>query len=347
MNLTRIFWFMVSALLFSSCVDQQPVREKINPDDMILWSQLPNEKIVFMSKADSPQGELYLIDKEGNITRLTYNNRHENNPALSFDGGKVAFHGGDINNPLSWEIYILDLESMEESRLTDNNVLDGHPDWSPDGRNIVFASYLDAEGNPSAGEIYIINVDGSNLTQLTDSPWEDSDPEWSPDGAKIVFKSTRDTKMSGREEIYVMDADGGNVRRLTITSGNQSDHDPSWSPDSKSIVFLRFEGERLWSDLMNPEVFPERWQEIVPVNTHTVDLSGNDRRITDVEHISGLPYYSADGLKILTLRLDFSTVGGYITGGNFRLFLMDIDGGNQKQLISDSRHTPTMEYFEW
>lgn len=229
---------------------------------------------------------------------------------------------------MSFEIHILDLETGEEIRLTHNNVLDGHPDWSPCGTKIVFASYRDARGNPGAGDIYIIDIHSRNITQLTDSLWEDSDPEWSPDGTKIVYKSTSNTRLSGREEIYVMHSDGTNVQRLTTTSGTQSDHDPGWSPDSKTIVFLRFEGTRPWTDLMKPDILKNHWQEIIPVNTHTVDLNGKDKRITNVDHIAGISYFSADGKKILALRLEFITKKNQLAGGNYRLILMDPDGIN-------------------
>ncbi len=148
-----------------------------------------------MSKADSPEGELYQLDKYGQITRLTNNNRHENNPALSFDGKKAIFNGGAEDNLLTWEIFILDLETGQETQLTNNNVIDAHADWSPDGSKIVFGSFRDAQGNPfGTADIYVMNTDGSGLTQLTSSSWEDNDPEWSPDGTKIVFKSTRNTQ---------------------------------------------------------------------------------------------------------------------------------------------------------
>ena len=69
-----------------------------------------------MSRKDSPEGELYLLDKNGTITRLTNNHRHENNPAISFDGKKIAFNGGEEGNQLTWEIYTLDLETMKETQ---------------------------------------------------------------------------------------------------------------------------------------------------------------------------------------------------------------------------------------
>jgi len=327
-------------IIGTSCRDNKP--------DPALWKEQPNEMIVFMSKADSPEGELYLLDKSGKTSRLTYNNRHENNPAFSPDRKKVAFHGGDINDPLTWDIYVIDLETKEETRLTNNNFLDGHPDWSPDGNKIVFASFRDAQGNPSGtADIYVINIDGSGLMQLTDSKWEDNDPEWSPDGTKITFKSTRNTQQSAREEIHVMDTNGGNVQRLTTTNGWQSDHDPSWSPDGKTIVFNRYEGSRPWTDIYDPAILKDYWQEIIPWNIYKIDLDGEVVKLTDVDYTAGLPVFSVDGSKILYLRLDFNLINSQLAGADHRLILLEPDGIKNKQLIPDDRHTPTLEYFDW
>ena len=316
--------------------------------DLALWKEQPNEAIVFMSKVDSPEGELYLLDENGQTSRLTNNNRHENNPAFSPDRKKVTFHAGNINDPLTWDIYVIDLDTKVETRLTNNYVLDGHPDWSPDGFNIVFASFRDTHGNPSAtADIFIANVDGTGLRQLTNSSWEDNDPEWSPDGTKITFKSTRNSQQSAREEIYIMDADGGNVQRLTTTSGWQSDHDPSWSPDGRTIVFNRYEGSRPWTDINNPAILKDYWQEIIPWNIYKVDLSGDVYKLTNIDYTSGLPVFSGDGSKILFLRLDFNLINNQLAGADHRLILMDPDGTDQEQLIPDDRHTPTLEYFDW
>jgi len=335
-----LFVLLIPVILGISC--------SVSKTDSALWNEQPNEQIIFMSKADSPEGELYLLDKSGEIIRLTNNNLHENNPSLSPDGKKAAFHGGNINDPLTWEIYIIDLETKEEMRLTDNNVLDGHPDWSPDGSKIVFASFRDAQGNPyGRADIYTMNIDGTELTQLTDSPWEDNDPEWSPDGKKIAFKSTRNTQQDAREEIYIMDADGINVQRLSSTSGWQSEHDPSWSADSNAIVFNRYDGKRSWTDIANPDVLKDYWQEIIPWNVYRADLNGEVLQLTDDDYTSGLPVYSIDGSEILFLKLDFYIINDQLAGADHRLILMDSDGNNQKQLLPDDRHTPTLEYFDW
>ena len=62
---------------------------------------------------------------------------------------------------------------------------------------------------------------------------DDTDPAWSPDGTRIAFGSNRD----GDRDIYVMDADGGNVQQLT--DDPESDRDPAWSPDGTRIAFTR------------------------------------------------------------------------------------------------------------
>ncbi len=301
-----------------------------------------------MSRADSPEGELYLMEKDGGISRLTHNDRHENNPALSFDGKNVAFNGGDERDPLTWEIFILDLDTLEETQLTNNNVLDAHPDWSPDGSRIVFGSFRDGQGNPAGtADIYVMSSsDGAECVQLTHSPWEDNDPEWSPDGSMIAFKSTRHTQEGGREEIFIMSRDGSDVQRLTTTSGWQSDHDPSWSPHNDLILFIRYEGKRAWFDVAD---FAKDWQDLTPWNVHRVDLGGVVERLTDsVDSGWGVALFSTDASQIVFGSIDWITNDGQeIIGGNHRLFVMDSDGTNQRQLLPDDAHTGTLEYFDW
>ena len=340
----RVALLFIFAII-SGCsepVDVQP--EVARP----LWQLQPNPIVVFMSKSDSPEGELYLLEKDGSITRLTFNDRHENNPALSPDSTKVAFHAGDPLDMFSWEIYVLDLGTGEENQLTDNRVLDGHPDWSPDGTRLVFGSFSDAGGNPSgAADIVVLALDGTGFTRLTNSPWEDNDPEWSPDGTKIAFKSTRLTQEHAREEIFVMNVDGSQVQRLTTTSGWQSDHDPSWSPDGQTIAFSRFEGERRWTDIADVDILLEHWQELMPWNVYTADLSGKVEAITGGAGAAGLPVFADDGSGILYLYFEFMTADDRIIGADHQLHLFDILGGNVQPLVALPDHAPTMEYYDW
>jgi Tol biopolymer transport system component len=116
--------------------------------------------------------------------------------------------------------------------------------------SIAFQSDARSAANPN-GRVKIYTIDLSNgvITPLTPTgDWNDEQPRWSPDGRRIAFKSNR----GGSYNLYVMDASGGNVERLTDHGGN--DHDPSWLPDGQSFVFTsdrdrgagRFDLYRLW-----------------------------------------------------------------------------------------------------
>jgi len=313
-----------------------------------LWMEQPNEQIVFVSKADSEENELYLLDKSQTIIRLTNNTRMENNPALSFDGSKIAYHAGDPNDPLTWEIYVMDLETLEETQITDNIVLDGHPDWSPDGTKIIYASFQDAKGNPAAvADLYVVDINDTTITQLTDNSWEDNDPEWSPDGTKIVFKSNRHTQIDAREEIYVMDSNGENIQRLTTTCGWESDHDPSWSPDSQIITYMHYGGSRPWMDLVDLQTFIHHWDELTPWNTYVVDLQGEAKQVTNTEYIAQLAVFSKNGENILFLDNEFILLNNKLRGISHRFTIIKPNGTLKRQLLPDDRHSPTLEYFDW
>lgn len=105
---------------------------------------------------------------------------------------------------------------------------------------LVFQS--DVRGRP---KIFHLALPAGTVTQLThDDDVRDETPRWSPDGQRILFTSNRayhgDRPAAGEPvfDLHVMDADGGNVRRVTTGPGN--DRDGSWAPDGRSIVY--------WSD---------------------------------------------------------------------------------------------------
>ncbi len=82
-------------------------------------------------------------------------------------------------------------------------------------------------------EIYSVNTDGTGLRRLTNNAAYDTDPAWSPDGKRLAFASNRASNVDGWD-LYVMDADGSNVVRLTVGGMNSA---PAWSPDGTKIAF--------------------------------------------------------------------------------------------------------------
>jgi Tol biopolymer transport system component len=151
-------------------------------------------------------------------------------PVWSPDGTQIAFHSNRNGN---LDIFILDPETYEVTQVTTSEEADGYAAWSPDGTRLVYQCTIN-EGR----EICIIDVTGENLVQLTENDRFDGLPDWSPDGTRIVFASTRDEE---KEELYIMQGDGSEVRRLTERP-NSIDTDPKWSPDGEFILFESDEG---------------------------------------------------------------------------------------------------------
>jgi Tol biopolymer transport system component len=147
--------------------------------------------------------------------------------------GQIVFSSKRDGN---YEIYIMNPDGTQQTRLTYTEANEQHPVGSPDGKFIAFsASY---EGDE---EIYRMQIDGSDITRLTTSLGNDWGPAWSPDGNWLVFASQRD-KIEGYEgpppELYVINNDGSGLRRLT--NNTTSDSCASWSPDMLQIAFSSF-----------------------------------------------------------------------------------------------------------
>jgi len=108
----------------------------------------------------------------------------------------------------------MNADGTQVRQLTDNDVWEAFPTWSPDGTRIAFVSGRDGDD-----EIFVMNADGTQVHQLTDNDAVDGRPAWSPDGTRILF-----TSGSGDDyEIFVMNADG-----TEVYSTGQEGWLPSW-----------------------------------------------------------------------------------------------------------------------
>lgn len=212
---------------------------------------------------------------------------------------RIAF---ESNRDGNFEIYTMNADGINSTRLTFNPQSDISPAWSPDRTKIAFTSTRD--GNP---EIYVMNADGTNQTRLTSTSAIEDDPSWSPDGTKIAFWSMRD----GNPEIYVMNANGTNQTR--VTSNSRSDTQPQWSPDGTKLVFVSNR-----DSLLNFDVY------VMNAN------GSNVTRLTTNQSVDESPDWSPDGTKIV-----FTSNRSNLL--DFEIWVMNANGSNQTRLTTSTR----------
>jgi Tol biopolymer transport system component len=197
--------------------------------------------------------EIWMMNGDGSDPiRLTRNFRDDLGAEWSPDGRTIAFHGaqwtvdevtGEFRQDRP-QIFLVDVESgVEMPLLTDEGVpvLGRYPSWSPDGLKIAYDS-----GRQSS-QIFSINLDGTGQKQLTHPEQlieglfaPNIRPDWSPDGRKIAFSSGPNRL----QQIYVMNADGSDLVRLTDNAQPECDPTqpcnavaPDWSPNGQRIAF--------------------------------------------------------------------------------------------------------------
>lgn len=164
--------------------------------------------------------EVYRMNADGSSqTNLTNRGTSDVAPAVKPDGTRVLFHSNRNLSSNDFDIHSMNPDGTDVTNLTNNpagNDLDAN--WKPDGTQIVFERF--ASGSNS--NIFKMNADGSGVTQLTAQPTGlNRNPVWSPDGTRIAFDSGRGTATGqpNNQEVYTMNPDGSDVRRVTNSLG--------------------------------------------------------------------------------------------------------------------------------
>lgn len=310
------------------------------------WSP-DGKKILFEADVEG-NWEIYTMNADGtDIERLTVNTCLDRMPNWSKNNEIVFISDRDGD----FEVYRMNLEGNLQTQLTNNQTYEIHPYWSPNGEEIIYNSLVRGTGTY---DIRTMNQDGKHIEVLLNDDELNSYAQISPDGKKIVFDKWQDNN-DQNGEIYLMDRDGKNLRRLTNNHGVYDGY-PTWFPDSETILFssevdslfklfsIRADGtglKQLTTGSGDDQraniskdgkqiVFNRNFNGDINIYTMPVSLSESNEYEIDTDSILKISnpeyayaHWSPNG-KQLVYQAKLA--------GDWDVFIMDEDGGNVKNL---------------
>lgn len=270
---------------------------------------IAESKIYFVSSRTGNK-EIWVMDYDGaNQKQITHLHTIALSPRISPDGHRLAFIAMGRNG---WDLRMYSMDLGRLVSFPSGSGSDLSPAWSPDGNTLAFAS--SRSGDP---EIWTCSSNGYALHRVTAYRGPDVSPVWNPrTGAQIAWISGR----TGLPQLYIMDADGTNVQRMTDGGYATS---PSWSPNGQ---FLAFAWDRNYGpgapggqDIYVMDIASHRWIQL----TH--DIGRND-----------FPTWSPDGRHIAFQNFQH---------GSREIWTMLADGTGQHPLTTDGNNS--MPNWSW
>ena len=290
-------------------------------DNAEAYFSFDGDQLIFQSSRDGRECDaIYAMDLLGqNISMISTGSGRTTCPYFSPDGEWIVYASThavsadcpprpDMSQGYTWpvydsyDIYKLPAAGGELIQLTHDPGYDAEAVWRPDGQKILFTSTRDGDL-----EIYDMDPDGSDVRRLTHSPGYDGGAFYTVDSRSIVFRG-RHPEGEEREEfdrllasglvrpskldLYVMDADGGNLRRVT-QSGDQgaTNWAPYPHPDGERIIFA---SNRDDFDITIPGRYGFNFE------LYMVDMDGSHtRRLTWNTTFDGFPMFSNDGKQLV------------------------------------------------
>ncbi len=166
----------------------------------------------------------------------------EGYPSVSPDGKTIVFDNGTATESLG--LWLMDFDGSNQRPLVappKPPTFDSAPAFSPDGTQVAFVRKR-SQQSPNAQEAaFVVNLDGSGLVQLNDWSLDVGRVRWAPDGSHLVLSdSAENTPVDGSVDVWRVDPDGSNLRRVTENQAGTYSFSPDYSPDGSRLLFAEW-----------------------------------------------------------------------------------------------------------
>lgn len=270
-------------------------------------SRAPQPVKGIVTPALSPDGEsiafvalndLWLMKIGDKPEKLTDDAYWEADPAWSHDGSRLAYVSDRAGTP---DIYIRDMTTGNERRLTKIDGAELYPAWSPDGSRIAFLDQIDTDA-----AVHVVQVDSGAVNQVTEPLYQPGRPTWSADGqtlALTVVVAYNKSYREGTNQILLVNTVTGDTTYEWVASNEsittRTTNGPVWSPSGHQMAFVN--GGWLWVVAVKPNG----------------QIDGEPRRITD--ELASSPSWNGASNKLLYLN-------------NGELKMVSVDGGSPQTI---------------
>lgn len=283
--------------------------------------EVPGGRIAFIGGGDQFNFQLFVMWSDGTGLETVLPDVDPRSDfsgqAWSPDGKKLVF-ASNLGGNANYDIYTMDLDGGNLTRIVGDSGGDFAPSWSPDGTQVVFQA---KRSGVTGWDLYVVNVDGSNERNLTNTVEDEEVASWSPDGSQIVFQ----VREGGGVGIYVMDVNGQNRRQLVAGGDRLANETPAWSPDGRRVAFA--------SNMHQTWDTGTAQNNVAHYEIYVVNADGSDLRqvtnISDSIHSARWPTWSPEGQ---TLAFELSTLSVSSTETFWNLATVNVDGSNFKQI---------------
>ncbi len=261
-----------------------PLRQNITPDVIATETIATSDATILLPPFEEPTATPTLTPSPTDTPRPS-----PTATPLGGGSGQVAFASTRTGIP---QIYIINVDGTGIRQIT--NEQDGacQPDWSPDGKRLVYVSPCRQKQDFYQGSsLYLIDANGENRTPLPTSLGGDFEPAWSPDGKRIAFTSLRD----GYMEIYMINLETNLVTRLTraqdISRGVHA-RMPAWNPIGFQLAYVlkRAGTTQIWVTTDGDVYLPKPNEQLAQTGNTTNDF---------------LPVWTRDGQFVLFSETNF------------------------------------------